>query len=604
MNTKVLEIIEKYQKDVTRLMDILIDVQAYFGYISDETIKQLASELNISSVDVEQTVSFYHFFSQKPTGKYNVYLNDSAVACMMGRNKVKDTFEKEVGIEFGNVSNDGLIGLYNTSCIGMNDQEPAAIINGKVFTKLTSLRVKELVKDMKAGKEVQDMIVEGFGGGNNRHELVQSMVLNNIRRKGPILSDKYVSGEVTLKKLPTYTPEAIIDIVKSSNLRGRGGAGFPTGLKWEFCRSSEDDTRYIFCNADEGEPGTFKDRVIITEKPHMLFEGMTIAGYAVRAQEGVLYLRYEYKYLETFLEDVLNSMRERNLLGKDIAGIEGFDFDIRIQFGGGAYVCGEESALIESAEGKRGEPRDRPPFPVEKGYLQKPTTVNNVETLCSVVQIIEKGADWWKSFGTKDSSGFKMLSISGDCKYPGIYEVPWGLKVYEMLEMIGADENDVQAIQVGGPSGTLIGKKDFKRCICYGDPPTGGSIIILGNQRNIIKDVVLNFTEFFMEESCGSCSTCRNFPRVMKTKVEKILSGHGVANDLDDLLTWGKTLKASRCGLGQTAGNPILSSVTNFRKLYESYIQRDKDYDSGFDLDAAIVEAAQAAGREAKLHHN
>lgn len=604
MRTKVQEIIAKYQKDKTRLMDILIDIQSEFGFISNEVIKQLAAELDISSVDVEQTVSFYHFFSQKPTGKYNVYLNNSAVAYMMGREDVKTTFEKEVGCSFGNVSKDRVIGLYDTSCIGMNDQEPAAIINGKVFTKLTPYRVKELVKDMKAGKEVNEMMTEGFGGGNNGHELVKSMVINSIRRRGPILSDDYISGEVVLKQLSKYTPEAIIEIVKGSNLRGRGGAGFPTGLKWEFCRASIDPERYIFCNADEGEPGTFKDRVILTEKPKMLFEGMTIAGYAIRAKQGVLYLRYEYKYLEPFLEDVLESMRERNLLGKNIAGIEGFDFDIRIQFGGGAYVCGEESALIESAEGKRGEPRDRPPFPVEKGYLEKPTSVNNVETLCSVVKIIEKGADWWRSFGTKDSTGFKMLSISGDCKFPGIYEVAWGLKVSDMLDMVGADVSNIQAIQVGGPSGTLIGPKDFGRCICYGDLPTGGSMIIIGKQRDLIKDIVLNFTEFFMEESCGSCSTCRNLPRIMKAKVEKIINGNGNYHDIDELTTWGKTLKASRCGLGQTAGNPILTSVKNFRPLYESYIKRDQDFNTEFDMNAAIQAAAKAVGRKAVVHHN
>jgi len=604
MRTKVQNIIGKYQKDASRLMDILIDIQDEIGYIPDEVTTQLAEELNISYVDVEQTISFYHFFSQKPRGKYNVYLNDSVVANLMGRKKVADTFEKEVSCKFGQVSSDGMIGLYNTSCIGMNDQEPAAIINGKVFTRLTPYRVKEIVNDMKAGKNLDEMITEGYGGGNNGHELVKSMVNNSLRKKGPILSDDFISGEVILKKLPSYTPEVIIDIVKKSNLRGRGGAGFPTGLKWEFCRASQEDERYVFCNADEGEPGTFKDRVILTEKPKMLFEGMVVAGYAIRATMGVLYLRYEYKYLQDFLEDVLEGMRERNLLGNNIAGIEGFNFDIRIQFGAGAYVCGEESALIESAEGKRGEPRDRPPFPVEKGYLYKPTVVNNVETLCSVVRIIEKGADWWKSHGTKDSSGYKILSISGDCRFPGIYEVEWGMSIHEILEMTGADVEDIQAVQVGGPSGTLIAPNEFNRTICYADLSTGGSMIIIGKYRDLIRDVVLNFMEFFMEESCGSCSTCRNLPRIMKTKVEKIINGKGVAQDIDDLLNWGNTLKASRCGLGQTAGNPVLTSVKNFRKLYESYIQKDKDYDTGFNLEAAIQESCKVVGREAKLHHN
>ena len=268
-------------------------------------------------------------------------------------------------------------------------------------------------------------------------------------------------------------------------VRGRGGAGFPTGLKWEFCRKSKGTYRYVFCNADEGEPGTFKDRVILTEYPNQLFEGMVIAGYAVGSTQGILYLRFEYRYLKKFLEKVLEEMRAKKLLGKSIGGKDGFDFDIRIQFGAGAYVCGEESALIESAEGKRGEPRDRPPFPAEKGYLDSPTVINNVETLCSVVKIVLNGSDWYRALGTAQSAGTKVISISGDCQFPGIYEVEWGFNIHDLLEMVGAE--DVQAVQVGGPSGYCIGPDDFDRTLAYEDLSTGGSIIIFNNSRNLQK---------------------------------------------------------------------------------------------------------------------
>jgi len=589
------KVIEKYRHDKTRLMDILIAIQSDAGYISPEVVTQIANELDMSEVDVEQTISFYHFFSMKPTGKYNIYLNNSAVANMMGRSEVAAAFIKETGIQFGEVTPDGLIGLYETSCIGMNDQEPAAIINNQIFTKLTSFRVKEIIRDIKDGKKVEDMYSASFGDGANRDNLVKSVVSNNIRKIGPVLDPNYKIGDA-IKKIIQITPEEVITEIKHSNIRGRGGAGFPTGLKWEFCRNAKNDKKYIFCNADEGEPGTFKDRVILTELPRLLLEGMVIAGYAVGANEGILYIRYEYKYLEEYLEKILEGARKKNYIGKDIMGKKGFNFDIRIQFGAGAYVCGEESALIESAEGKRGEPRDRPPFPVEKGYLEMPTVVNNVETLCATVKVILNGGDWYRSFGTSESTGTKLLSISGDCRNPGVYEVAWGFSVNDILEMVG-HSGKVQAVQVGGPSGTLIGPDEFNRTLGYEDLATGGSLIIFNEQRDLLADVVLNFMDFFVEESCGSCSTCRILPNVLKKKLEKILNARGVEQDIIDMENWGKFLKASRCGLGQTAANPILSAIKNFRPLFESKIQTRKEYDSGFDLSSAVKEACEVTGR-------
>ncbi|MDP1677209.1 MAG: NAD(P)H-dependent oxidoreductase subunit E [Bacteroidota bacterium] len=597
----VRDILKKYDHNPTRLMDILIDTQSEFGYIQPLIVAEISRQLNISNVDIEQTLSFYHFFSTKPTGKYTVYLNNSVIANMMGREDVARTFEREAGCKFGEVSADGLIGLFSTSCIGMSDQEPAALINGTVFTMLTPFRVKEIIRDLKGGKKLDEIIVEGLGDGANALPEINSMVHNNIRKKGPILADGYKPGEA-LKKIMKIKPEEVIAEVKLSNIRGRGGAGFPTGMKWEICRNAPSDEKYIFCNADEGEPGTFKDRVILTEYPKMLMEGMAIAGYAVGAKKGILYVRHEYKYLQEYLEKIIEGGRKKNYLGRNICGKEGFDFDIRIQFGAGAYVCGEESALIESAEGKRGEPRDRPPFPVESGYLQKPTIVNNVETLCSIVKIVNHGALWYRSMGTKESSGTKVISISGDCKYSGVYEIEWGFSVTDVLEMVGA--SDVQAVQVGGPSGTLIGQNEFNRTLSYTDLSTGGSIIIFNKQRDLIKDVVLNFTNFFIDESCGSCTTCRNIPVMLRQKLEKILNARGVQKDIEDMIEWAKVLKASRCGLGLTAANPIVTSIRNFRPLYDKKIQHGKEYDSNFDMLAAVKESCDAVGRVPNIHSN
>jgi len=512
---------------------------------------------------------------------------------MAGREKVAKALEKEAGCHFGETSPDGLITLLETSCIGMNDQEPAAIINGVIFTSLTEEKARKIIARMKEKQDVQSMIEE-YGDGANQHELVRAMVKNNIRKKGPVIFGDYKAGEAIDKAL-RMTPEAVIDEVKKANLMGRGGAGFPTGLKWELCRKEKNPNHYVVCNADEGEPGTFKDRVLLTERPEMVFEGMVIAGYAVGARLGVFYLRYEYSYLRKYLDFILDRMRQQGLLGKNIAGMN-FDFDIEIRSGAGAYVCGEESALIESAEGKRGDPRDRPPFPVQNGYLGCPTTVNNVETLATATQILNRGAAWFRSMGTQVSAGTKLLSISGDCKSPGIYEVEWGLTIRELLDMVGA--RDTLAVQVGGASGQCLAESSFNRKLCYSDLPTGGSIIIFNKSRDIFS-IVRNFLDFFIEESCGWCAPCRAGNVLLKKKFEKIVSGLGTAQDLAEIESWGKLIKStSRCGLGQTSPNPVLTTLTSFRELYEKKINKETDFVSEFDLKRAVEEACQITGRQ------
>ena len=587
MKHGIRSIAKKYNNDPTRLMDILIDVQSELGYLCDSTIDEIAKSLNIPRVDVVQTVSFYHFFARESRGKYTIYLNDSVVASFCGRENVRAAFEGAAGIKFGEVTADGLIGLFNTPCIGMNDQEPAAIINEQIFTKLTPAKAEALISGMRAGKSVTQLMLETLKS-NDELLLKNSMVENNIIKKGAVIFADYTPG-AALKKVPKLSSLEVINIMKNAALRGRGGAGFPTGMKWDVARKIRSRTKYIFCNADEGEPGTFKDRVILTTMPKLVFEGMALAAYAVDASEGILYLRNEYRYMREYLECILKEMRSDNLLGVSICGKKGFDFDVRIQFGAGAYVCGEESALIESAEGKRGEPRDRPPFPVEKGYLQKPTVVNNVETFGSVVRIIQNGAAWYNKMGTEQSKGTKVLSISGDCKSPGIYEIEWGFSVNDILKMSGAE--DVQAVQVGGPSGECIASNEFDRILAYEDLATGGSLIIIGKNRDLLKDVVLNFQRFFADESCGSCVPCRaltvNYVRLM----ERIMAEKATKTDLDAMVSWAGIMKKNRCGLGQTAMNPIISTIKNFRELYDKKIMtKDDKLNPCFDLKRAVAD--------------
>ena len=587
----------KYSGDTGKLLDIIRDVQEKLGCVSDEAISEIAKALNVSRIDVDGVVTFYHFFSKEPVGKYAVYLNNSAVATMKGRAAIAKEFEKEVGAKFGKTTADGQIGLFDTSCIGMNDQEPAAIINGVVFTNLQVGDVSGIVSDLKSGKTVQEM-VKNYGDGQNQSDLVKAMVKNNLQKKGQVLFADFENGSA-VKKAASVSPEDVIEEVKISNLRGRGGAGFPTGMKWGFTRQSSGDKKYVVCNADEGEPGTFKDRVILTEIPKMLFEGMAVAGYAIGADEGVLYLRAEYAYLKKYLENVIEEMKKDGILGKDIAGKSGFNFDISIQLGAGAYICGEESALIESAEGKRGMPRNRPPFPAQVGYKGKPTSVNNVESFCAAAKIIVEGGEWYAKMGTAQSKGTKLLSVSGDCKKPGIYEVEFGMTVQTLLEEV--EGRNAIAVQVGGPSGTCIAKSDFGRRICFDDLATGGSIIIIDSEEKLMK-VVHNFMDFFVEESCGWCVPCRAGNVILKNKFEKIMNGAGTETDLKELEEWCTIVKStSRCGLGQTSPNPIATTIQNFRGLYEAKLQKGADYATEFDLSAAVQESCVAAGRKPNL---
>jgi [NiFe] hydrogenase diaphorase moiety large subunit len=578
----------RHRQDPLRLLDMLRDIQAARGVVSSADAAELGRLVGLSTVDILGVASFYHFFSSTPAGRYTVFLNSSITSHMMGRATVARAFEEAAGCRFGETTADGLIGLRDTSCIGMNDQEPAAIINGVVFTRLTPAKVRRLVLGMRAGRPVQDLVTE-YGDGANQSELVRAMVTNNIRKKGPVLFAPFESGEA-LRKAAAATPDAIIQETKKANLLGRGGAGFPTGLKWEFCRREKQARRFVVCNADEGEPGTFKDRVILTELPRLLFEGMAIAGYAIGAEEGILFLRAEYDYLRPHLESVLQALRQEKLLGRAIAGREGFNFDVTIRSGAGAYICGEESGLLEAAEGKRGQPRNRPPFPVQKGYLGDPTTVNNVETLCAAAQIIAHGAAWFRSMGTAKSAGTKLLSVSGDCERPGIYEVEFGLTIQELVDMAGA--KDAYAVQVGGPSGNCVGRPSFGRRIAFEDLPTGGSIMIFGPWRDLL-GIVENFMEFFVEESCGLCTPCRVGNVLLAEKLAKVRDGHGAARDLEELESWGRTIKAmSQCGLGQTSPNPILTTLQNFRDHYERLLHKDRDFVPAFDLTAATLEGA------------
>jgi [NiFe] hydrogenase diaphorase moiety large subunit len=387
-------------------------------------------------------------------------------------------------------------------------------------------------------------------------------ITNDKKRTGPVLFSEYRQGEA-IKKAIKLSREDILFEVKNSGLKGRGGAGFPTATKWMLTAAANAEKKFIVCNADEGEPGTFKDRVLLLEYPELVFDGMVVAGYTIGALEGIVYLRGEYEYMLESLENYLSGMRDQHLLGKNILGKNGFDFDISIRLGSGAYVCGEETALIESLEGCRGEPRNRPPYPVNTGYLDFPTVVNNVETLSSVSHIIVKGGEWFKKNGTNKSTGSKLFSVSGDCGKPGVYELPWGTRIDVLLEIVEA--KNTKAVQVGGASGICIPKSQFERSLAYEDAATGGSIIIFNESRSMLK-ILKNFMEFFVEESCGQCTPCRVGNTKLLEGLEKIESSNYTFAYIKTLKELGKTMQvASKCGLGQSSPNAFISILENFK---------------------------------------
>ncbi len=382
------------------------------------------------------------------------------------------------------------------------------------------------------------------------------------KRTGPVLFSEYRRGEGIVRGLKKSREDILFEL-KNSALKGRGGAGFPTSTKWMLTAATLADKKYLVCNADEGEPGTFKDRVLLLEYPELVFDGMVIGGYTIGAQTGIVYLRGEYEYMLEYLEEYLIKMREDKLLGNNILGKEEFNFDISIRLGSGAYVCGEETALIESLQGNRGEPRNRPPYPVNTGYMGYPTSVNNVETLASVPHIVMKGGEWFRRYGTDKSTGSKLFSVSGDCSKPGVYELPWGTSISKLLEIVDASET--KAVQVGGASGICYPKSQFNRVLAYEDAATGGSVIVFNESRNMLK-VLKNFMEFFVEESCGQCTPCRIGNVKLLEGVEKLEKGDYTFSYINELKELGFTMEAaSKCGLGQSSPNSFISILENFR---------------------------------------
>jgi len=413
------------------------------------------------------------------------------------------------------------------------------------------------------------------------------IALRNCGFINPENIDEYIArdGYQALGKVLTeMTPEAVIGIMKQSGLRGRGGGGFPTGLKWEITRAVKADQKYVVCNADEGDPGAFMDRSVLEGDPHSVLEAMAINGYCTGADKGLIYIRAEYPLAVERLKIAMKQAREYGLLGKDIMGT-GFNFDIEIRYGAGAFVCGEETALIHSMEGLRGEPTVKPPFPSESGYLGCPSNVNNVETYANVPAIINKGAEWFSSIGTERSKGTKVFALAGKINNVGLIEVPMGITLREVIfEIGGGIKNDkkFKAVQTGGPSGGMLTEKDLDTPIDYDNLIAAGSMMgsggmIVMDEDDCMVSMAKFYLEFTVEESCGKCSPCRIGNKRLSEILEKITAGNGTIEDLDKLRNLSQVIKdTSLCGLGQTSPNPVLSSLNNFKDEYLEHVTNKK----------------------------
>jgi [NiFe] hydrogenase diaphorase moiety large subunit len=570
-----------------RLLQILVGVQETYGFIPPEALTSIAKRLGLPRVNVEGVAGFYAFLSLKPAGEYRFLFSDNVTDQMLGNQELMRHFCSKLWLEPGKVSEDRLVSAGFISCTGMCDQGPAGLINGWPITHLSLERI-----DL-----IADLILERSLVSDWPSALFD--VKDNIRKTGLLLDQVFESGSA-IKAACTRGVDATFAELKLSRLRGRGGAGYSTAEKWTSCRNSPGAARYIICNADEGEPGTFKDRVLLNSYADLVFDGMTVGARLLDSPKGFLYLRGEYRYLLEKLEAILTARREAGLLGANILGEAGFDFDIEIHLGAGAYICGEESALIESLEGKRGRPRNRPPYPATHGYLDEPTVVNNVETFACIAAIALRGGRRFTEIGTWQSSGSKVLSISGDCARPGIYEYPFGVSLQEVINECGAE--DTYAVQVGGPSGVLVSWKEFDRHISFEDLPTAGAFTIFKRGRDILQ-AVRNYAHFFAHESCGFCTPCRVGTQLQKKIVDKIANGHGTASDLDELKHLGHLMKTmSHCGLGHTAPNPVLDMLEKFPGAYEQKLGK-LSFEPAFDLDAALETARKITGRDDPSAH-
>jgi [NiFe] hydrogenase diaphorase moiety large subunit len=572
-----------------RLVQILREVQEHTHWLSRDVLARIAAGVGLTPAVVEGVASFYRFLHLQPVGTVHLLFSDNVTDRHAGCHELAAELCRRLGVKPGEVSAHGLVSVGFTSCTGLPDQGPALLVNHhQVLTRMDFERVGQLADLIRAQVPVAHWPTEW------------QRVDDNVQRADVLLGSAPLQGAALRATLARGSLATLGEVI-ASGLRGRGGAGFATGDKWTRARNAPlppGGTRFVVCNADEGEPGTFKDRVLLMRRAHTLIEGMTVAARLLGGRTGLIYLRGEYRFMLEALQAVLARRRAAGLLGGRILGVTGFDFDIEIHLGAGAYVCGEESALLESLEGKRGVPRIRPPYPTDAGYLGQPTVVNNVETFCAAALIAERGAAWWRGIGTAESSGTKIHSVSGDVERAGVYEFPFGVTVREVLDAAGERRRGgTQAVQVGGPSGVTLAPHEFNRRIGFDDVPTAGAFTVFDDTRDMF-EVARGYAQFFAHESCGFCTPCRVGTELIVRRMDKLAAGYGSGFDEAELRELEALLHgATHCGLGATAANPLRDTLARFGAAYRRRLMQPR-FVPAFDLDAELESARRATGRD------
>ena len=586
---KIDAIIKQHQDQPGALMPVLQKVQEEVGFLPPAVQERIAAGLNIQGSEVFGVMSFYSMYTWKPKGKYVVRMCESPPCHVSGAGNMLQALESELGVKAGETTPDGLFTLEKSACLGICEVAPAMQINGVVVGNLTPGKIKQVLGDYRAGKaaDYRELPYSTNDFRKYKQSPDEMILLDNVGVINPEKLDDYVAkgGYTALKKaVTTMTPEQVVEEVKTAGIRGRGGAGFPAGLKWSFTRPLAVTPKYVICNADEGEPGTIKDRYIMEGDPQKVLEGMAIAGFAVGASKGFIYVRGEYYLSKHRLQTAIDQARAQGYLGDKLFGTD-FSFDIEVRSGFGCYICGEETALIESIEGKRGYPRMKPPFPGVAGLWQSPTIVNNVETLASVPAIINKGGAWYKTLGTADTTGTKIYQIIGHVKTPQIAEVPAGITLRGLIDTyVGGlrDGAKFKMCQTGGASAGIVTSEALDTPIDYGSmSKVGGALgsgtMLVMDESVCAVDFIRSVAVFFAHESCGQCTPCREgTPQILRT-ITRICQGQGTLADLEFMERLAATMMdASFCPLGQTAPAPMLSALKNFRQEFEEHINEKK----------------------------
>src|SRR5690348_3718779 len=590
LHAKFNELVSRYPVKRSALIPMMLYAQDHFGYLGDAILDEIATRLDLNKIQVEETLAYYSMLRRKPAGRYHIQVCTNISCMLRGGNELYQHVQKRLGIGNKEVSASGTFSLEEVECMGACTGAPAMQVNYDFHEDLDPDKVDAIFEQLQDGKVPQASPVTA-GSLHNRLSAEVPVISKRFGIPNSRKIDVYLKNEgyqALEKALKQMTPEQIIDEVKTSNLRGRGGAGFPTGMKWGFVPKNNDKPKYILCNADESEPGTCKDRPLMEMDPHQLIEGMVIAGRAVSANRGFIYIRGEYRYIIDIMDRALAEAYAQGYLGKNIRD-SGFDFELCTHTGAGAYECGEESALMESLEGKRGYPRIRPPFPAVVGLYGCPTVINNAETLSTIAPIIRQGGDWYASLGTPKNGGTRLYSISGHVNRPGIYELPLGFPLRRLIEEVAGGVRDgkkLKAVIPGGSSCPLLSADEIDVAMDYDSVAKIGSMLgsggtVIMDEDTCMVDMARRIMHFYAHESCGWCIPCREGTAWLRKMLDRFHEGAGRAEDIPLIDELSKNmLGRTFCPLGDAAALPTISIVKKWRNEFEDHLHGKCAYNS------------------------